>query len=692
MKITTHTLTCILLGIVTHAYVYAAEPPKPTSLPDIVNILSNSGIYFEAEGKKITVSDMAGQPWVHINEQTAQLRWPVAAGKVVLEITAKQQHFDLNLYVKQGFFKSLFGKKIAPSAWGFSLPVAGDEYVSGAFERVVDGDQSLSWQPGLTTAMNLRGERVEVKLKPTVSAYAPFYLSSQGYGLYIQGSWPGIFDFGHTHKDKLAVHFEGPSLQFKYYAGTPLQIVQQHALDSGPSIVPPKWAFGPWRWRDNHENQKTYYDQTPVAAPYNSALVEDILLMQAYDIPCSAYWIDRPWGPGSRGYDNFDWDDQRFPKAQAMLDWLQGKDIAPMIWIAPFVMADMADYAEARNYQLDSKPWWNNSRQVLLDFTHPEAVAWWGENGPAKLAKQGVKGFKLDRADGEKLKDELELRTHNNTSYRESYNDYPRQYVKAAYDAVKPILGDDFVLFPRAQYTGSARYGAMWAGDTGGSEWGLRSAIVALLRSSIMGYPVWGSDTGGYNPNEFDPEVTTRWLGFSAFSPIMEVGPTADRGLWDLPEAPHYQPQIIAAWRFYAKLKQAMMDYSFAAARAAQASGTPIARPLYLAYPEQHQAWEDWQTYLYGSDILVSPIWRKGVTEHQLYLPAGETWIDLWHPNREIKGGQTLTVAAATYQIPVFLRKGSTLTLPNFPSLWAQSLQLAQTPPDLKHLEQQERW
>jgi len=124
--------------------------------------------------------------------------------------------------------------------------------------------------------------------------------------------------------------------------------------------------------------------------------------------------------------DDFEWDPERFPNAQAMLDWLNRNNIAPMVWIAPFVMGDMADYAEQHAYQLQSKPWADNSRQVLMDYSNAEAARWWGENGPAKLARQGIKGFKMDRADGEKLRDDLDLHTADGRSYRENYNDYPR--------------------------------------------------------------------------------------------------------------------------------------------------------------------------------------------------------------------------------------------------------------------------
>ena len=44
-------------------------------------------------------------------------------------------------------------------------------------ERVVDGPQQASWAPGITAAMNLRGRKVDMIVKPTTSIYAPFYLS-----------------------------------------------------------------------------------------------------------------------------------------------------------------------------------------------------------------------------------------------------------------------------------------------------------------------------------------------------------------------------------------------------------------------------------------------------------------------------------------------------------------------------------
>jgi alpha-D-xyloside xylohydrolase len=411
--------------------------------------------------------------------------------------------------------------------------------------------------------------------------------------------------------------------------------------------------------------------------------------MHAYDIPCTAYWIDRPWGPGVRGFDDYKIDYKRLPNFENMIKWLSSKNITTMLWIAPFVMGNMADVAEERGYDLKSHIWME-SRQVLMDFTNKEACGWWGENGPAKLAKIGIKGFKLDRADGEKLLDSLQLKTSIGTSYRENYNDYPRQYVKATYDAVKPVLGNNFILFPRAQYTGSAKYGGLWAGDTGNPPEGLRSVVIAVQRCAVMGYPVWGSDCGGY-AKDINREVTKRWLGFECFSPIMEVGPTNNTVFWDMNYKPSFDHELLAVWRFNTKLRMYLVDYIHHYAEVASKTGMPIVRPLFVEYPDQKESWKDWTTYKFGDDLLVSVIWQEGKKKQSVYLPGGQTWIDLWN-NKEYIGGQYIEVDAQPYQTPVFLRKGSKLQLPDLNKLYEESVKITSTKFDMNKLESKENW
>ena len=638
------------------------------------------GIGFILNGK---INWTKGQPKIsHPATNKSLYEWKSGDISVVMETEKKVDDLDFNFRLE--------GTQSKPSAWIINSKVKPDEYFTGVFERVVDGTQYKSWEKGISEGLNLRGQNVDVKLKPTVSAYAPFYISSGNYALFVHGTWPGVIDFCKEKKDIVQISFEGPEFSFTLMMNRgPAELIKRHALETGPSFVPPKWVFGPWRWRDEHFNNKKYYDGSIVHAPYNSEIAEEILLMHAYDIPCTAYWIDRPWGPGVRGFDDYKIDYDRLPNFENMIKWLNSKNISTMLWIGPFVMGNMADVAEENGYDLKSHIW-KDSRQVLVDFTNKEASKWWGENGPAKLAKMGVKGFKLDRADGEKLLDSLQLTTSIGTSYRENYNDYPRQYVKAAYDAVKPVLGNDFILFPRAQYTGSAKYGGLWAGDTGNPPEGLRSVIIAAQRCAVMGYPVWGSDCGGY-AKDINREVTKRWLGFACFSPIMEVGPTNNKVFWDMNYEPSFDHELLAVWRFYTKLRMNLVDYIHHFAEVASKTGMPIIRPLFIEYPDQKESWKDWTTYKFGDDLLVSIIWQEGKTKQSVYLPAGETWIDQWN-NKKYMGGKYIEVTAEPYQTPIFLRNGSSLKLPDLNKLYEESVEITSPKFDMNELESKENW
>ena len=94
------------------------------------------------------------------------------------------------------------------TGWGMNLSSTPDEYFTGLFERVVDGPQADSWKEGITEAMNLRGQSVDMIIKPTLSLYTPFYLSSNGYGLFVNGTWPGYYDFCKTNAGLVQIHFE----------------------------------------------------------------------------------------------------------------------------------------------------------------------------------------------------------------------------------------------------------------------------------------------------------------------------------------------------------------------------------------------------------------------------------------------------------------------------------------------------
>jgi alpha-D-xyloside xylohydrolase len=569
--------------------------------------------------------------------------------------------------------------------WGFHIDSAKDEYFTGLMERVVDGPQQASWAPGLKEAMNLRGQKVEMIVKPTTSVYAPFYVSSRGYGLFAKTNWPGYYDFCASDPQQVKIDFEGSSFEFKIYtAKTQAEIISAHALDAGPPFLPPKWMYSPWRWRDEHTQRTAYYDGTPVSGPFNSEMMEDVLMMRAYGIPCGVYWVDRPWGPGRMGYDDFEIDPKRLPNFAASVKWLNSMQTRMLLWIAPFFQGKMEKEGQEKGFTLAGQKQSSNN-YPMVDLSNPAAKAYW-QAGIEKLLKLGVAGFKLDRGE-EQIPDDGPFKRYDGMSIRENRNSYMALYAKTVAEIARKYRGEDFVAMPRGAYTGSSPYSAFWGGDIGGTQWGLRASIIAVQRSAVMGYPNWGSDTCGYNEQTLDQDMCARWLAFSCFTPIMEVGPTRNVAFWNLPREPNYDAQLIAVWRLYARLHNLLAEYSYRQAQEATRTGLPIVRPLFLSDPKAPAAWTNWWTYLYGRDILVSPVWEKGKREQEVYLPAGSSWRDAWQPEKIYKGGQTIAVKSELHQMPIFVREGSGIKLGDLKKEWQDSVEIASRKPDLKALD-----
>ena len=571
-----------------------------------------------------------------------------------------------------------------------SLP--GEGYY-GLMERTVDGNQTNSWNSQIKVGLNLRGQKVTMLVRPTLGLYEPFYVSTEGYGLMVNSICPGKYDLAATDTSVVKVVFDDNVLNMTIIPGSGmLDVVKKLPVIIGAGFLPPEWAFRPWRWRDEHVNRKAYYDGTSNRAPYNSELVEDILMAEAYDIPIGAYWVDRPWAKGNRGWGDLYWDPVRFPKAKEMIKWLDEKDIKFLVWIAPWATDNLLKEGLDKGYMMPgmkevlgdnpkNKPW-------LIDLTKEEARDWFKKTLQERLIKMGVAGFKMDRA--EEIINSIDTFTlWNGLKAHDIRNDYPRLYIKTAYEALKEIRGgNDFVAMPRAGFTGSQRYGAFWGGDIGAGDYGLRTALIAVQRCSFMNFPIWGSDIGGYWKKPLSHYNVARWLAFGAFTPIMEVGPLDNLAPWNMPYKPKYDTKLIAIYRMYSIIHNELAVYSHKMAKKAVKSGVPIVRPLALIYSSDKMAVGRWDEFMYGDNILVGVPWKEGQTKFEMYLPEGR-WLDYW-TGKEYVGNKTITVDCPDYKIPIFLTGPNIPKLPEPNKLYKESLKLALKKPDLYKLQKKE--
>jgi alpha-D-xyloside xylohydrolase len=100
------------------------------------------------------------------------------------------------------------------------------------------------------------------------------------------------------------------------------------------------------------------------------------------------------------------------------------------------------------------------------------------------------------------------------------------------------------------------------------------------------------------------------------------------------------------------------MPYLYSLGYGTYRTGAPFMRALFMDFPDDATVATIGDQYMFGPAFLVAPVTDQGVTERQVYLPAGADWYDYW-TNRRYAGGQTITAAAPIDRIPLFVRAGS---------------------------------
>jgi alpha-glucosidase (family GH31 glycosyl hydrolase) len=204
-----------------------------------------------------------------------------------------------------------------------------------------------------------------------------------------------------------------------------------------------------------------------------------------------------------------------------------------------------------------------------------------------------------------------------------------------------------------------ARFGAIpWSGDINTTFETMETQIRTGLNLGLSGIPHWGTDAGGFYSVAPDAgELFVRWLQFAAFCTLFR----AHGHVWrrHLPWA--HGDRIAAICRGIIELRYRMLPLTYTLAWQARRDGLPTMRALVLNYPDDPNVWDLGTQYLWGDDLLVAPVTRRGATHWPVYLPAG-TWHDFW-THESHAGGRGITVAAPLERMPILVRGGAIIPL-----------------------------
>jgi alpha-D-xyloside xylohydrolase len=106
------------------------------------------------------------------------------------------------------------------------------------------------------------------------------------------------------------------------------------------------------------------------------------------------------------------------------------------------------------------------------------------------------------------------------------------------------------------------------------------------------------------------------------------------------------------------RLRERLRPYIHEQMRVAAEHGTPPMRPLFVDFPDDPDAWRAEDQFLFGPDLLVSPVLEPRARTRDVYLPAGRTWIEAATGDRH-DGGATIRVPVSADRIPVFVSAGA---------------------------------
>jgi alpha-glucosidase (family GH31 glycosyl hydrolase) len=433
---------------------------------------------------------------------------------------------------------------------------------------------------------------------------------------------------------------------------TGLDAIRQYTALTGRPLVPPPWVMLPWKTRTGPVTEADTF--------------EDIKRFRELDIPLAHVGIEH-WQE-IRG--SYEFSRQWYPHIDDLIATARRNGMRITVWHFPYMNAGAATHREGvrRGCFLLNRLGLPYQQRIfhgiaaVIDYSNPHAAAWHESIVKRAFYTRGFHGAMTDYAESVPP----DCVCYNGQSGLAMRNAYPVMYCESMQRAVRDVWGDDYVIYPRAGYAASQRYiNVQWPGDQD-TDWddgdGLPAAVRAMLNVSLCGFPVHGSDIGGWY-DWFTPittkELYIRWAEVGAYSPLMRAhgGPIGrNREPWK------FDAETVEIYRALSEEHVKLFPYLYSLACEAARTGAPIIRHPALLWPEQADLYKIEDAWMMGEALYIAPVVRQGQTRREVILLPGEWWS--LTDNKPVSGPARITVDAPLGQTPRFLRRG--YILPRF--------------------------
>ncbi|MDX6152297.1 glycoside hydrolase family 31 protein [Marinococcus sp. PL1-022] len=496
-------------------------------------------------------------------------------------------------------------------------------------------------------------------------ATIPFSISSKGYGFLWNNPAVGNVTFGKNITEWKAES----SKQLDYWVTigeTPHKIVENYTAVTGRVPMMPEYGLGFWQCKLRYQTQEELLN---VAREYyRRGLPLSVIVVDYFHWPHQGDWR---------------FDEEYWPDPQAMVKELKEMGIELMVSIWPTVDTKSENFEEMMReghlIQVEkgipiAMDFMGNT--LYYDATDPSAREYVWNKAKKNYYDLGIETFWLDEAEPEYSVYDFDNYRYHIGPNVQTGNYYPVGYAQTFYEGMNAQGQEEIVNLLRCAWAGSQKYGALvWSGDIDSSFEALQNQFAIGLNMGMSGIPWWTTDIGGFhggNPDDPDfRECIIRWFQYGAFCPVFRLhgdrepkqGPLsserggmcpsgADNEVWS------YGEEAYEIFKEYMQMRENLKPYIRKLMEEAHENGAPVMRALFYEFPDDPECWENEDSYMFGSDILVSPILNHGQREKAIYFPLGEHWRNI-NDGELYEGGKKVKVDAPIHSMPVFVKVGS---------------------------------
>ena len=508
---------------------------------------------------------------------------------------------------------------------------------AGDYAILLDVGQKMARRHNLTIDGNTVIEMQNLWLPPTASRIV--YLEAGRHKISAELTKDDV-PVLYYNKVKDETTFRSPvadAVDYTVFVGTPDEIIATYRELTGECPLMPEWALGYIHCRER------FHSSDEILQTAQRFLKEDL--------PLSVIVQDWQWW-GKYGWNSMKFDEEFYPDPKALADSLHKMDVRLMlsVWSKIDVNSEVGRQMERDKYYIPETDW--------IDFFNPDAAASYWQNFRDKLVPYGIDAWWQDATEPEN--DDLVGRRVNNGKWsgEQVRNVYPLLVNKTVYEGLVQA-GKEPMILTRCGFPGIQRYGsAMWSGDVGNDWESFRRQITAGLGMQAAGIPWWTYDAGGffrpfdqYNNKDYI-ERMLRWIETSVYLPLMRVhGYMSNTEPWNYGEEAQ---EIIGKCL---KERYRLLPYIKKCAERVSTEGYTLMRPLVFDFANDPDALKQNYEYMFGPELLISPVTEPGVTEWKTYLPKNEKgWKDS-RTGKVYEGGQYVTTGVDKSFIPVFVRQ-----------------------------------